>query len=498
MQVALGTSREFPIMTLGDLLGPDVSLAGPWADVTVTGLTADSRDVRPGFVFAALPGTETDGARFIPDAIAAGAVALLLPTGSRAATDAGTPVVFDDDPRRRLALMAARFFGTQPDTVAAVTGTNGKTSVAAFLRQIWVRLGYDAASLGTVGVVSQRGARPLIHTTPEPVTLHRLLLELVEEGVTHLALEASSHGLQQRRLDGVRVSAAAFTNISRDHLDYHDSFEAYLAEKMRLFQVLLEPSAPIVVDPEAPGADTVCNFARTDGRSLLTVGRTGTLLRLLSADREGTGQRLKLTCEGKEHDLLLPLPGAFQVSNALTAAGLAIALGSDAASVLETLTGLEGAKGRLEHVGQTASGASVFIDYAHTPDALANALVALRPYASGRMIVVFGCGGDRDRGKRPEMGRAAGDHADLVIVTDDNPRGEDPAAIRAAALAAVPTAREIGDRSTAITAAINEAGEGDLVLIAGKGHETGQTIGNTVLPFSDHDAVRSALAGEDK
>ena len=484
-------------MILGDLLGPDVSFAGPGTDSTVTGLTADSREVRPGFLFAALPGTETDGARFIPDAIAGGAVALLLPTGSAAAAGAEIPVVFDDDPRRRLALMAARFFGLQPSIVAAVTGTNGKTSVAAFLRQIWAKLGHDAASLGTVGVVTGRGTRPLIHTTPEPVTLHRLLSELADEGVTHLALEASSHGLQQRRLDGVSVSAAAFTNISRDHLDYHDSFEAYLAEKMRLFEVLLEPSAPIVVDPEAPGADAVCSFASSENRRLVTVGPTGAHLKLVSAVQDGTGQRLRLTVESQHHELLLPLPGAFQVSNALTAAGLAIALGSEPASVLNALTELEGAKGRLEHVGHTASGAPIFIDYAHTPDALANALAALRPYAKRRVVVVFGCGGDRDRGKRPEMGRVAGDHADLVIVTDDNPRGEDPAAIRAAALAAVPGALEIGDRREAIAAAINEADEGDLVLIAGKGHETGQTVGDKVLPFSDHEAVRSALAGEE-
>lgn len=483
-------------MTLGDLLGPDVALAGRWASVELTGLTADSREVEPGFLFAALPGTETDGALYIPKALERGAAAILLPEGSAAELPADTPVLFDPDPRRRLALMAARFFEGQPKTIAAVTGTNGKTSVAAFLRQIWQELGLDAASLGTVGIVTGRGDRTLAHTTPEPVTLHRILAGLAGEGVTDLALEASSHGLQQRRLDGVQIAAAAFTNISRDHLDYHASFEAYLSEKMRLFAELLSDDGCVVLDQDTSGADRVHETAKARGLRILSVGRSGRDIQLVSVAQEGTGQRLQLMHDGQSYEIVLPLPGTFQVSNALMAAGLAIALGSNGSLVLKALERLKGAKGRLEHVGETASGVPVFIDYAHTPDALANALVALRPYASGRLIVVFGCGGDRDAGKRPEMGLAAKENADTVIVTDDNPRREDPAAIRAAVLAVVPEAKEIGDRREAIAAAINEATRGDLVLIAGKGHETGQTVGKTVIPFSDHEAVATVLAGD--
>ncbi len=483
-------------MTLGDLLGPDVALAGRWADLGLTGLTADSRQVEPGFLFAALPGTETDGALFIPKALENGAVAVLLPEGSDAALPPDIAVFFDADPRRRLALMAARFYGRQPETVAAVTGTNGKTSVAAFLRQIWQEVGIEAASLGTVGIVTGRTVRSLAHTTPEPVALHRILAGLAGDGITHLALEASSHGLQQRRLDGVKIDAAAFTNISRDHLDYHASFEAYLSEKMRLFGELLVNDGCVVLDHDAPGADRVRAVTEARGLRILSVGESGEGIRLVSIVQESKGQRLALKHAGRSYEIVLPLAGGFQVSNALVAAGLAIALGSDGALVLKALERLKGAKGRLEHVGESANGATIFIDYAHTPDALANALVALRPYAERRLIVVFGCGGDRDAGKRPEMGLAAKQHADKVIVTDDNPRREDPAAIRASVLAAVPDAVEIGDRREAIATAINEATSGDLVLIAGKGHETGQTIGTTVNPFSDHEAVESVLAGD--
>ncbi len=483
-------------MTLGDLLRPDVALAERWANLELTGLTADSREVEPGFLFAALPGTETDGALFIPKALENGAVAVLLPEGSDAVLPSDIAVFFDSDPRRRLALIAARFYERQPETVAAVTGTNGKTSVAAFLRQIWQELGIDAASLGTVGIVTGRTHRSLAHTTPEPVALHRILAGLAGDGITHLALEASSHGLQQRRLDGVKVAAAAFTNISRDHLDYHTSFEAYLSEKMRLFEELLIDGGCVVLDHDAPGADRVRAVAEARGLRILSVGDSGEDIRLVSVEQERDGQQLTLMHGGQLYEIVLPLAGGFQVSNALVAAGLAIALGSDGALVLKALERLKGAKGRLEHVGKSASGATIFIDYAHTPDALANALVALRPYAERRLIVVFGCGGDRDAGKRPEMGLAAKEHADKVIVTDDNPRREDPAAIRASVLAAVPDAVEIGDRREAIANAINEATSGDLVLIAGKGHETGQTIGTTVSPFSDHEAVESVLAGD--
>lgn len=483
-------------MTLGDLLGPDVALAERWASLELTGLTADSREVEPGFLFAALPGTETDGALYIPKALACGAVAVLLPEGSDAVLPSDIAVLFDPDPRRRLALMAAGFCKRQPETVAAVTGTNGKTSVAAFLRQIWQELGFEAASLGTVGIVTGRNVRALAHTTPEPVALHRILAGLAGEGITHLALEASSHGLQQRRLDGVRIAAAAFTNISRDHLDYHASFEAYLSEKMRLFGELLADDGCVVLDHDAPGADRVRAVAEARGLRIVSVGESGEDIRLVSVAQKSNGQQIELLHGGRSHKIALPLPGGFQVSNALAAAGLAIAFGSDGAPVLKALERLKGAKGRLEHVGESASGATIFIDYAHTPDALANALVALRPYAKRRLIVVFGCGGDRDAGKRPEMGLAAKENADKVIVTDDNPRREDPSAIRASVLAVVPDAVEIGDRREAIATAINESASGDLVLIAGKGHETGQTIGTTVIPFSDHEAVESVLAGD--
>ncbi len=480
-------------MKLADLLGPASVLTRGSGDTEITGLTADSRAVEPGFLFAALPGTRTDGARFIPEAGKRGAAAVLLPAG-RAMPDAVTCAVVEDaDPHRALALMAARFFAAQPATVCAVTGTNGKTSVVSFVRQIWEGLGHAAASMGTVGVTSPGRPLPLAHTTPDPVALHRTLAGLADAGVTHLALEASSHGLQQRRLDGVRLNAGAFTNISRDHLDYHDTFEDYLAQKLRLFGELLPEGAPVVVDADAPGSDAVIECARERGLPLLTVGRSGTALTLKAVERRGFAQRLTVVAEAQEHSLLLPLAGGFQIANALVAAGLCMACGETAAAVLPHLERLKGARGRLEYVGTARDGVPVFVDYAHTPDALANALEALRPYAEGRLVVVFGCGGDRDTGKRPEMGRVAQTRADLVYVTDDNPRTEDPAAIRAEIAAAAPDALEIGDRREAILAAISALRAGDVLLIAGKGHETGQIVGDQVIPFSDHETVLALL-----
>lgn len=484
-------------MTLGELLGGDAKLPAGLDRIPIEGLAADSREVRPGYLFAALPGMKTDGARFIADAVARGAAALLVPEGAKPAAGSAA-IIEDSDPRRRLALIAARFFGLQPKITVAVTGTNGKTSVASFVRQLWAGEGYKAASLGTVGVVSPSGTKTLTHTTPDPIALHRILADLADDGVTHLALEASSHGLQQRRLDGVVFAAGAFTNITRDHLDYHASFEDYFAQKLRLFTELLPKSATAVVDVDTDAGKHVSAVAKARGLDLVTIGRDGKTLRLVSAERDGFGQRLVIEHAGEEHQVRLPLVGAFQASNALVAAGLVMATCANAATLLQDLESLRGARGRLDLAGTARGGAPIFIDYAHTPDALAKALDALRPYVERRLVVVFGCGGDRDKGKRPEMGQVAVTKADRAIVTDDNPRSENPAAIRSQILAAAPGAIEIGDRARAIAEAIGGLGRGDVLLVAGKGHETGQTVGTKVIPFSDHDAVAAALKQEAK
>jgi UDP-N-acetylmuramoyl-L-alanyl-D-glutamate--2,6-diaminopimelate ligase len=451
--------------------------------------------VKPGYLFAALPGVKTDGARFIAEALQRGAAAILVPEGAGPHADS-VAIVEDSDPRRRLALIAARFYGVQPKTVVAVTGTNGKTSVASFVRQLWAGQGCKAASLGTVGVVTPSGTQVLQHTTPDPIELHAILAALAKDGVTHLALEASSHGLQQRRVDGIDFAAGAFTNISRDHLDYHASFEDYFVQKLRLFAELLPRGAGAVVDIDSEAGLRVAEIAQARGLELISVGRAGRVLRLVSAEIDGFGQRLAVEHEGKLYNVRLPLVGAFQASNALVAAGLAMATGAGAATVLPMLESLQGARGRLDLAGTAHGGAPIFIDYAHTPDALAKALDALRPYVKNRLVVVFGCGGDRDKGKRPEMGKVAVGKADLAIVTDDNPRSESAAAIRSAILAAAPGAVEIGDRAQAIAEAIAGLERGDVLLVAGKGHETGQTIGSTVIPFSDHDAVETVLKQE--
>jgi len=483
-------------MTLGELIGPEAGLPTDLAAMPIAGLAVDSRQVAPGYLFAALPGVNTDGARFIADALSRGAAAILVPEGMRTEIDA--PVVTDPDPRRRLALIAARFFGPQPETAVAVTGTNGKTSVASFLRQLWAEEGFQAASLGTIGVVSPCGTQTLRHTTPEPIELHTLLAGLARDGVTHLALEASSHGLQQRRLDGVTLAAGAFTNISRDHLDYHASFEDYFAQKLRLFGDLLPPGASAVVDMDSEASARVVDEAKSRGLDLVTVGRAGETLRLVSIGVDGFAQVLGIEHDGKRYDVRLPLVGDFQAANALVAAGLAMATGTSAEDVLPSLATLQGARGRLDLAGTAPSGAPIFVDYAHTPDALAKALQALRPYVANRLLVVFGCGGDRDKGKRPQMGAAAVAGSDLAIVTDDNPRSEEPAVIRREILAAAPGAVEIGDRAQAIAEAVAMLKTGDVLLVAGKGHETGQTIGTTVVPFSDHGAVAAALTEEAK
>ncbi|MBN9554946.1 MAG: UDP-N-acetylmuramoyl-L-alanyl-D-glutamate--2,6-diaminopimelate ligase [Alphaproteobacteria bacterium] len=461
-----------------------------------TGLTSDSRKVEAGYLFAALPGSKTDGARFLPDAVARGASAVLArPEIAADAAALGVAFIPDENPRLRLARMAAAFYGAQPDTVAAVTGTKGKSSVVAFLREIWTQLGEKAASLGTVGVVGPKGETPLSHTTPDPVEIHRLLAQLKRDGVEHLAIEASSHGLDQYRLDGVAVTAAAFTNITRDHMDYHATFQDYLAAKLRLFQEVVAAGGVAVVNCDAEHAEDFAATAENRGLKLLTVGEMGKTIRLKSRQSRGDAQQLGIVHDGQTYNVSLPLAGAFQASNALVAAALAIGLGAPADKVFAALSHLKGAPGRMEKVAFSIGGAPIYVDYAHTPDSLEKVLQALRPHTAARLHVMFGCGGDRDKGKRPLMGQIAAALADEVIVTDDNPRSEDPARIRREIIATVPRAREIGDRAEAIRAAIAGLQAGDVLVLAGKGHETGQYIGDAVRPFSDREeAVKAALA----
>jgi UDP-N-acetylmuramoyl-L-alanyl-D-glutamate--2,6-diaminopimelate ligase len=478
-------------MRLRDLFSDDIGLDVRAGETAVTGLAVDSRAVKPGDLFFALAGAKTDGARFIDQAIASGAVAVAgehLPQG-----DGRAPLVATPNPRRALALAAARFYPRQPDVIAAVTGTSGKTSVAAFTRQIWQRLGFSSASIGTIGLVSPKRTVYGSLTTPDPIALHRQLDEIAGEGVTHLALEASSHGLDQYRLDGIRISAGAFTNLTRDHLDYHPDVAHYLNAKLRLFRDLVAADGAAVISADHDSSQAVIDAARARKLRVMTVGRNGDGIRLADASIDGFAQKLVLQHAGRKRELRLPLVGEFQIENALVAAGLAIGAGGDPDQVFAALEHLEGAKGRLERVGER-NGAPIFVDYAHKPDALAKALQALRPYARRKLVVVFGAGGDRDAGKRPLMGAIAAENADSVIVTDDNPRSENPAAIRSAILSAAKGAKEIGDRAEAIRTAISSLQPGDALLIAGKGHETGQIVGDRTLPFSDHEAAAAALA----
>jgi UDP-N-acetylmuramoyl-L-alanyl-D-glutamate--2,6-diaminopimelate ligase len=447
--------------------------------------------VKPGDVFFALAGTRTDGARFIDQAIASGAVAVVSDRVPE--SDGRVAFIAVPNPRRALALAAAKFYPRQPATIAAVTGTSGKTSVAVFTRQIWQRLGYAAASIGTIGLVSPKRTVYGSLTTPDPIALHRSLDEIAGEGVTHLAFEASSHGLDQHRLDGVRVSAGGFTNLSRDHMDYHPTVEHYLAAKLRLFTDLVVDGGAAIIAADHEHSQAVIDAARIRKLRIITVGRKGEGIRLVDAAVDGFAQKLTLEHDGKRTQVRLPLVGEFQIENALVAAGLVIATGGDAERVFAALEHLQGAPGRLELVGER-NGAPVFVDYAHKPDALAKALEALRPYTKRKLVVVFGAGGDRDAGKRPLMGAIAAENADTVIITDDNPRSENPASIRAAIMAAAKGAKDIADRNEAIRAAVAGLQQGDALLIAGKGHETGQIVGDKVLPFSDHDAAAAALA----
>jgi UDP-N-acetylmuramoyl-L-alanyl-D-glutamate--2,6-diaminopimelate ligase len=479
-------------MNLDELVGPETTAPSGCDRVGISGITADSREVRPGWLFAALRGSKADGSCFVAEAVAKGAAAILAEAGARVEVPPHVPLLASAEPRRALALMAARFYGAQPETAVAVTGTSGKTSVADFARQIFAALGRAAASLGTLGLIAPGERRYGSLTSPDPVTLHRILAELARDGTTHLALEASSHGLDQHRLDGLRLKAAAFTNLGHDHLDYHPGIEAYLAAKLRLFSEVLPPDGVAVVNADAEHAGEVVATARKAGRGVLTVGRAGETLALEALEMERFAQRLRVRHAGGSASVRLPLPGAYQAGNALLAAGLAMAVGETADPVLAAIEKMEGVKGRLEVMGLVRGGLAV-IDYAHKPDALASALKALRPFAPGRLVCVFGCGGDRDKAKRPIMGEIAARLADTVIVTDDNPRSEDPKAIRAQILAGARHAREIGDRAEAIRAGSRLLGAGDVLLVAGKGHETGQIVGDTVIPFSDHEVVRALL-----
>lgn len=463
------------------------------ASIEIAGITADSRKVKPGFLFAALQGVAKDGRDYIDTAIKAGAVAVL--TDDRPG-EWGVPAVKSAEPRLVLAQAAAAFFPLQPGIVAAVTGTNGKSSTVDFLRQVWASMGRKAASMGTLGAIGPSGVMDLGHTTPDPVAIHDTLAKLAREGVTHAAMEASSHGLSQYRLHGVKLAAGAFTNLTQDHLDYHKDFDDYRRAKMKLFSELLPKGAPAVINADSPELEAFETVAKEAGLKTFTVGWRGRDLRISEALPRGTGQDLVIQWgEGatNERKIHLPLIGEFQALNALCAAGIAMALGDEVHAVLDGLTQLKGVHGRLELVGQTAAKAPVFVDYAHTPDGLNVLLRAARPHVRGKLIVVFGCGGDRDATKRPIMGDVARRLADEVIVTDDNPRSEDPATIRAAIRKGAPDASEIGDRAAAIIEGVRRLKAGDALLIAGKGHETGQIVKGVTIPFSDFDVSRAAL-----
>jgi len=484
-------------LRLSELLKDDTGPpTGAFRDVEVTGLSADSRTVRPGYIFAAIKGTRSDGRTFVGDAVNAGAIAVLGPPDLTGDTvEPGIPVITDANPRRALARMAARFFGRQPKTVVAVTGTNGKTSVASFTQQLWRRLGHPAATMGTLGVRGPGLAGGPSLTTPDPVDLQRILADLASQGIEHLAIEASSHGLDQYRLDGVILKAAAFTNLTRDHLDYHGGFEAYRAAKSRLFGELLPPDGTAVLNADSPECDALRRIARERGIRVLTYGMQDADIVCTRAEADGEGWNLALSVLGEEYETRFPLPGRFQVANALCALGLVVACGAKSRIAVAQIAALNGVPGRLEQAARLANGATVLVDYAHTPDALETVLIALRPHVRNRLVVVFGCGGDRDRGKRPEMGDIAAGRADIVFVTDDNPRSEDPAAIRRDILAACPDAREAGDRREAIRQAMQALESGDMLVIAGKGHEEGQIVGDTVLPFNDIDVARAIADG---
>ena len=473
----------------------DTAVLETMADLDIAGVTADSRQVVPGDLFAALPGVHADGRAFIADAVKRGAVAVLAPAGTP--WPAGVPkrpLLLDREPRQRLARVAAVLAGKQPDMVVAVTGTNGKTSSVEFLRQLWTLGGHRAASLGTLGLIAPGFDPGPGLTTPDPISLAESLAGLARAGIQHAALEASSHGLDQFRLDGVRLAAAGFTNLTRDHLEYHGTLEAYRTAKLRLMAELLPKGAPAVAhaDMDAATLAGIRDIAVRRRLNLRTVGEQGEHWRLLRAIPRPDGQELTIEAGGVRRDIRLMLPGRFQTDNVMVAGAIAEALGQH--DVIDRLAALTGVRGRMELAATLPNGAAAYVDYAHTPDALERLLSALRLHTKGRLIVVFGAGGDRDRGKRPLMGAAAARLADIAIVTDDNPRGEEPATIRAAIMQSCPAAHEIGDRTKAIEAGLNLLRPDDVLAVAGKGHEQGQTIGLTVIPFDDVTVIRR-LAG---
>jgi UDP-N-acetylmuramoyl-L-alanyl-D-glutamate--2,6-diaminopimelate ligase len=474
-------------------LSPLFKAQGDAGNIAVSGLASDSRQVKPGDLFFALHGVKADGAAFAADAQRRGAAAAVISSGS-SAPDVSIPILTVDDPRLALAQSAAAFFGRQPETMIAVTGTSGKTSVTAFTRQIWQKAGFAAASIGTTGVVAPGRNDYGTLTTPDPIALHQLLKELADSGVTHASMEASSHGLDQRRLDGVRLKAGAFTNLGRDHLDYHPTIENYHAAKLRLFDTLLPKGAPAIIFADDVFSKATEAAARDAGLDVRTVGRKGSFIALKRVEHERRRQRAEMSHDGVIYEVDMPLAGDFQIFNALVSAGLAISTGVAPAVAFKAMESLEGAPGRLDYVASTRDGCPLYVDYAHKPEALENVLASVRPFTTGRVVVVFGCGGDRDKGKRPIMGSIASRLADVVIVTDDNPRSEVPQTIRSEILASAPGAIEIGDRASAIREAVAMLRTGDTLIVAGKGHEEGQTIGGVTHPFSDHAELRKALA----
>ncbi|MCA1404512.1 UDP-N-acetylmuramoyl-L-alanyl-D-glutamate--2,6-diaminopimelate ligase [Ensifer sp. IC3342] len=485
-------------MKIKDLVGaafPELSaqLKGGSPEIEIAGITADSRQVKPGDLFVAVAGTKANGAAYVADALSRGAAAVVTAAG--AVAEAGVPVFGLSEPRRFLAKAAAAFYGRQPETMVAVTGTAGKTSVASFTRQIWAHSGLAAAMIGTTGVVAPGRNDYGSLTTPDPVSLHKLLKELADAGVTHAAMEASSHGLDQSRLDGVWLAAAAFTNLGRDHMDYHPTVEHYMTSKMRLFSDLLPKGSPAVIFADDQWSDQAIAAACKAGHDVRTVGRKGEFITLKRVEHFRHKQSAEVHIGDDIFEIHVPLAGDFQIANALVAAGLAMSTGISAKATFSALEKLQGASGRLELVGHTNDGALAYVDYAHKPDALEKVLTSVRPFTTGRIIIVFGCGGDRDKGKRPIMGEIATRLADVVIVTDDNPRSEVPEVIRAEIMAAAKGATEIGDRAEAIRTAVGMLKSGDTLIVAGKGHEEGQTIGSVTLPFSDHEEVRKALGG---
>jgi len=489
-------NRTHPTLARPHLAAGDPEFPG-LETIEITGITADSRAVRPGFIFAALPGDKVSGVDFIPEAKRRGAAGVIAPVGTR---DVDLPVIEDPLPRKLFAQMTAAFYGAQPEIVVAVTGTSGKSSTVSFARQLWTSLGQSAASLGTLGIESDPIIRYGTLTTADPVELHADLAALAQAGVIRAAMEASSHGLDQYRLDGVRVRAAGFTSFGRDHLDYHATTDSYLAAKIRLFAEVLQPGGIAVLNADIPEYGLLRAAAEGAGHPVLSYGWRGGDLKIIERTPTPTGQSVTLNLFGAAFAIDFPLAGEFQLMNALCALGLVIASETpdlatvDAARFVPGLERLSGVRGRLECVATLPNGASVYVDYAHKPDALVAVLEALRPHTTGRLVIAFGCGGDRDPGKRPIMGEIAARLADRVIVTDDNPRTENAATIRAAVMAGTPGATEIGDRAEAIAAGIRDLKAGDIFVVAGKGHEQGQIVGKTVRPFDDADVVRAAVA----